>query len=520
MSPRYSAEAVNRREFLRSSAAGLAAAAVSCSPLSVSQRPSWSKRPNVLFFFDDQLRTDACGVYGGRNISTPNIDRLAAQGITFTNALSTCPLCTPFRGMLQTGRYPTHSGLVLNWVEANPRQRCLAHVFRDGGYRTGFIGKWHLAAGEKKLSGTSAKTKADQARISQAIREYSKTNPEPEFVAPGPPRLGYDHWEAYNFHCRFRKAFYYRDTSRRLIMDGYETDAETNMAMEFMRQCQKSGSPFFLMVAPHPPHPPWNANLCPEGYLPQIRKDLEWRPNVPPDFAMRKEPLPARCYYAMAKNVDDNVGRLTEFLDQSALADNTVVVLTSDHGDMMGSHNRMNKMVPYSEAVRIPLIIRWPGRIPAGAKSEALFTPMDHLATLCGLTGLPAPDSADGVDLSRVVRGNGPADRDAVLMMNYTSHWDYFDSGTTWPEWRSVKTRQHTYVKWLDGKEELYDDLDDPYQMNNRLEGQKDLPTLQRLRGRLKDLLAAAHDDFLPGTAYADWYDKERNLVRTALGPV
>jgi hypothetical protein len=122
------------------------------------------------------------------------------------------------------------------------------------------------------------------------------------------------------------------------------------------------------------------------------------------------------------------------------------------------------------------------------------------------------------VDLSRVVLGQGRVNRDEVLMMNYVSHWDFFQSGTLWPEWRGVRTKQYTYAKWLTGQEELYDNVNDPCQMKNLAQGQKDLPRLQKMRGTLKDLLAQAHDDFQPGTQYADWYDERRNLIRTALG--
>jgi arylsulfatase A-like enzyme len=145
---------------------------------------------------------------------------------------------------------------------------------------------------------------------------------------------------------------------------------------------------------------------------------------------------------------------------------------------------------------------------------------MDHMPTLCRLVGLDVPGTADGVDLSRVLLGGKTIDRDAVLMANYVSNWDYFDSGTRWPEWRGVRTARYTYAKWLTGQEELYDNLDDPCQMRNLAKGQQHLPVLRKLRGRLKDLLADAHDDFQPGTAYADWYDDERNLIRTGLGPV
>src|SRR5262249_13581390 len=153
----------------------------------------------------------------------------------------------------------------------------------------------------------------------------------------------------------------------------------------FMRRRRESGRPFFLMVAPHPPHPPWNAQQTPAPNLERTTKTLYWRPNVK---ARRDAPQrDPRCYYAMIGNVDDNVGRLLRFLDESGLADNTIVVFTSDHGEMLGSQGRYNKMVPYAESVDVPLIVRWPQRIRAGSKSDVLFTPIDHLPTLASLCG-------------------------------------------------------------------------------------------------------------------------------------
>jgi arylsulfatase A-like enzyme len=504
---------MSRRQFLQAAGAGAASiASLGPSHLLALRASAQPTRPNVLVIFDDQLRADACSIYGGKNIETPNIDLLAKQGVRFTNATSTCPLCTPFRGMLQTGRYPTHSGLVLNWVEANPNQRCIAHIFKEAGYHTGFIGKWHLSAGNLKKAG-----KYEPNR--EAVQAYIKENPNTEFTPPGQNRLGYDHWQAFNFHTTFHNWWFYRDDPQKIVMPGYETDGETDLAMKFMEKNKDSNKPFFLMMAPHPPHPPFGIPHVPEGYLEKIPEQLHWSPNVPENHPRRKNQLQARCYYAMAKNVDDNVGRIMKFLDTSGLEKSTILVFTADHGEQHGSHNRVNKMVPYAESVNIPLIIRWPGRIPAGITSDELYSPMDHMATLCGMLGLQPADTSDGTDLSKAVLGKGKANRDELLMMNYVSHWDFFQSGTSWPEWRGIRTKQYTYTKWLTGQEELYDNASDPYQMNNLAQDQKDLPRLKKMRKAIKGLLAQAHDDFLPGTQYADWYDDQRNLIRSALGP-
>ncbi len=224
------------------------------------------RRPNVLFYFPDQLRAQEVGYNGGRNIPTPNIDRLASQGVVFTNAVSTCPLCTPYRAMLQTGRWPSLSGGVMNWINLPSTGPSMADVFARAGYETGFLGKWHLAAG---------------ARAGSLKRgEPVKPGAESEFVPPGPTRMGYRHWEAFNFHANFANAFYYRDTAERLFMPKYETDSLTDMAIEFMRRRSASGQPFFLVVAPHPPHPPWRPDQTPESSLARTPAELYWRPNV------------------------------------------------------------------------------------------------------------------------------------------------------------------------------------------------------------------------------------------------
>jgi arylsulfatase A-like enzyme len=499
---------MDRRAFMRMAAAGTAALmAPAC------KRPSFEKQPNILIVFDDQLRADVCGVYGGNNIATPHIDRLAAQGATFANSISSCPLCTPYRGMLQTGRYPTHSGIIMNFVEASQVQNphCLANVFGEAGYDTGFIGKWHLSSGWRREEGLY---KPDQA----AVKRYREKNPETEYVAPGSGRLGYRHWQAFNFHTAFNDYYYYENTPKRIFSGRYETDTQIDQAIAFIERHNNSGNPFLLCVAPHPPHPPFAPEYLPEGYLSKVPEDIHWSPNVPADNPRKLEEM--RYYLAMSKNVDDNLGRLTEYLELSGQAENTILVFTADHGEMHGSHGRLNKMVPYAEAMNVPLIVRWPKRIRPGTRIDALHTPMDHFPTLCGLAGIRIPREVDGRDLSGSVLGKEKDGREEVLIGSYTSHWDFFQSGTLWPEWRGVRSKQHTYCRWLSGEEELYDNMNDPYQMTNLAAGLTELPTLKSMRGRLKDFLAAAHDDFRPGSAYGEWYDERRNLIRTGLGPV
>ncbi len=238
-----------------------------------------------------------------------------------------------------------------------------------------------------------------------------------------------------------------------------------------------------------------------------------------PSSALPRVSMPFRLYLAMVLNLDHNVGRLLDVLDQTGIEEDTVVVFTSDHGEMMGSHSMGKKMLPYAEAVDVPLIYRWPGTIPAGRRTPALQTPIDHLTTLCGLTGLEAPSSAQGIDFSDwLLGGSAPSERDALLMMNFVASTAFFTTLKPRPEWRAVRTQRHTYARWIDGSERIYDTDEDPYQMRDLAASSPELRL--ELRERLRVLLAEAHDEFQPGPAYADWYDDERNLVRTALGPV
>jgi arylsulfatase A-like enzyme len=221
----------------------------------------------------------------------------------------------------------------------------------------------------------------------------------------------------------------------------------------------------------------------------------------------------------MVRNLDDNLIRILDYLDRTGLSENTILVFTSDHGEMHGSHDRVNKMRHYSEAIDIPLLMRWPGHIPAGVRTDALQTPMDHFPTLCSLAGLRAPDCLDGEDLSPVVLGVGEGRREAALLMNYTCDWCNFITDSDPPEFRGVRTRRYTYARFLHQPEELFDNREDPYQMLNLANG-NNVTILNQMRETLKQLSAEAHDDFLTGADYRAWYDEQRNLLRTARGPV
>jgi arylsulfatase A-like enzyme len=177
-------------------------------------------------------------------------------------------------------------------------------------------------------------------------------------------------------------------------------------------------------------------------------------------------------------------------------------------------------MYPYTESLCIPLLVRWPDRIEAGSRTTVPHAPFDHLPTLGALAGIDIPPSTDGTDLSPLILGGEAPRRDGVLIMNYVSGYANFTSGGQRPEWRGVHTGRHTYVKWLGGREALFDNDEDPFQERDLAPDPSGRAVLEHLRSRLAELLAQAHDGFLPGTDYAAWYRADRSLARTALGPV
>ena len=465
-------------------------------------------RPNLVFVVADQLRYGACGFAGDTVARTPNIDRLAAEGASFRQAVSCYPLCAPFRASLFTGKYPSSTGMVINELRMNPDHECFGHVLHRAGYDTAYIGKWHLWANSP-----------DHDRD------------ENQFVPPGPHRLGFDgYWAAYNFWHQYYRAFYFEDAPRRIPIEGYEPDVQTDLAIRWLREGRDAGKPFALFLSYGTPHDPWQGDNVPAEYealFRDVRFDLppnyadgsapywhprmtrEWwlehvRPNIPRWLAV---------YYAMVANLDWNLGRLLQAIDAAGHRQDTMVVFTSDHGEMFGAHGRVAKAIFYEEACRVPFLVRWPGRVPAGMVSDACLNTPDIMPTLLSLMGLPVPAAVEGVDLSRSALGvPGPEPEAALLQgMGHTYLWlDGF-------EWRALRSPRYTYaVTRADGQEHLFDNVADPYQLHNLAGDPAQSATLDHFRTLLADRLAGLGDTFEACTWYRDHWTEDRCILRTA----
>lgn len=448
------------------------------------------EKPNILFILTDQLRAASLPLFGEKQIETPNIDRLAGEGVNFTNAISTCPLCTPYRSMLLTGRHPQTTGHVINFIRTRHDEIGFGDVFANAGYATGWVGKWHLHTGSfPQLSGQ-------------------------DFVPEGPDRLGFEYWRGYNFHVQYFNGVVNVGDWRCEQWEGYETDALNRYAIEFMNQIEDK--PFCLFISPHQPHFT-SGKFAPDKYYSRLPEKLTFPDNVP-ESVLEVSLEMYRHYLAMILALDDMVGELLDYLEDTGRDKNTLVIFTSDHGTQGGAKgiHPWEKKMPYEESIKVPLIMRWPGVFVGGITRDTLTAPVDFLPSLCSLCGISIPRTVEGFDLSESWQGKTDAfEQNAVLTMNFTVAYDYLIDGG---EWRGVRTKKYNYSRWLNGKTELFDIQNDPFQTRNLVNEREMKQVRDKLEKKMQELMAKRNDELIPGSEYKNWFDNYRRVIRNAYG--
>ncbi|MBN1342294.1 MAG: sulfatase-like hydrolase/transferase [Phycisphaerae bacterium] len=445
----------NRRTFLKHAAATTTGLALSSRTQSSSAAEASRRPPNVLFILADQWRFSAFSHGGDPLVKTPCFDRLAEQGARWTRAYSANPVCTPNRAAIVTGRFPHQTGMIHNSLMLPPTERSIADVFRQAGYATHYIGKWHMDGQDK-----------------------------PGFVPKGWRRRGFETFIGFNRGHSYYKSDMFDDDGKPMKPRGYEPTFQTDLAIQFMKQHQDR--PFFCYLSWGPPHMPYK----PPPQFDRFKPDqLEWRPNVPPD--MRANPKTRRelaGYYGLCESLDHEMGRLMAALDDMSLTDDTLIVFTSDHGDMHGSHGKRYKGDPREESLHIPLLMRLPSRIKPSQKPETLVSSIDLMPTILSLCGRKAPKSCTGRDLSSAVLGGSAPDVKSVYAEGR------MQLATAW---RTIVTPKHKLVIDTALKVTQLSDLEnDPYEMTN-LAGQRQHAALQRkLLDELRDWSMRTGDTF------------------------
>ena len=391
----------------------------------------------------------------------PNLESFARQGMTFRNCISNYPVCSPYRAMLLTGRWPYQTGIIDNALQLRPDEVSIGETFRRAGYRTGYIGKWHLSPGDER--GT--------------------------FIPPGPARQGFEDWHVWaRTNQHFDQSFTFNpDSGQKIQPQGYNCTLMTNEGLDFIERHRVR--PWMLMISWNPPHPNY-LDAPPEQKERYPPDTLKFRPNAGPGPGKKNGITPAlrrdfQGYYGHISAVDAEFGRLLAKLEETGQADRTIVIYTSDHGDMMGSHGYGGKRLPWEESCRVPFLIRYPGVISPASSANGLFSTVDIYPTMCGIAGLKAPSHCVGRDLSPAMRGKAVRFPESSFLMHIQKTNATGGENNPAPLFRGVRTDRHTYAVAADGRWCLYDNREDPFQMHNLI----DEPKASKLRGEMDGLV-------------------------------
>lgn len=397
---------------------------------------------NVLFLFPDQMRAQAMGCMGNSDVKSPHLDKLASEGLLFRNHLANTPVCCPARAIILTGKYAHTNGMVANDLRLRESETSVAELFAEAGYRTGFIGKWHLDGGPR----------------------------QPGWIPPGPRRQGFEFWAANEVSHRHFDTQYFRDDPEPIPIKRFEAEVWADLGIEFLQQTREDQRPFFLTIQMGPPHNPY---IAPEDYMAMYDPEaITLRPNYkgeesnPAPDSNPNRRIPGRkeitAYYAMVTALDAEVGRLMAELDALGLRDNTIVVVSSDHGDMLGSQGVRLKRKPWEESIKVPGIVRHP-RAPGGRVTDELFSHVDMAPTLLSLCGLDSAPGMQGSDLSAVILGESETGPESA----YFQILGPYISGGVEAGWRGVRTKRYMYARTREAPWVLYDLEADPYELDN-----------------------------------------------------
>ncbi len=437
------------------------------------------KRPNVIFIFADEWRAQATGYNGDPNCETPVLDAFSNESIDLTEAVSGCSVCCPYRGSLLTGQYPLSHGIIINDVELDPTCTSVADAFNAGGYDTAYVGKWHVYGSPEGQW---------ERREVFVPREY---------------QLRFDYWKGFECNHDYNDSWYFHNddpTPRK--WEGYDAFAQSRDAADYVKGHADSDNPFLLMLSWGPPHFPLHS--APNEYGARYAdRELELHPNVP-EHLRDKATEEMRGYYAHVAAIDDALATVLGAVREAGIEENTIFVVTGDHGDMRQSQGLDTKLFPFEESVRVPFLLRWPEL--HGSEPRKLPVPIDTpdiMPTLLGLCGLEVPDTVEGRDWSPILRGDEPLTGDEAALLNMPCEFtELIRNGMR--AYRGLRTVRHTYVRNTDGPWLLYDNVADPYQKRNLIGRAENAELQADLERRLQERLDDLGDEFLDSQTYLE----------------
>jgi arylsulfatase A-like enzyme len=458
--------------------------------------PGWASagaaardRPNLIFIMSDDHAAHALSCYGSRINTTPNLDRLARGGIRFSNCFCTNGICAPSRATILTGKYSHLNGVIDNRRKFDPEQVTFPKLLQQAGYATALIGKWHL-----------------------------KVDP-----------TGFDYWNVLPGQGAYHDPEMIEMGDRKKLT-GYVTDLITDLSIDWIRS-RDDRRPFLLMCHHKAPHRNWqpdekHAQMYEGVEIPEpetFNDDYATRCDAARDQAMTiehhfyesdtKGPPPdglegqalkkwkyqryIKDYLRCVASIDDNVGRLLDYLEESGLAENTVVVYTSDQGFFLGDHGWYDKRFMYEESLRMPLLVRYPPEIKPGTVSDEIALNIDFAATLLDYAGVKPPREIQGASLRSILRGRPPGDWRQSMYYHYYEYGDEGKGG--WHRVHrhyGVRTRRYKLIRFYNGIDawELYDLEKDPHELNNVYGNAAYTDVVERLKAELTRLRAQYGD--------------------------
>ncbi|WP_396600661.1 sulfatase [Algibacter sp. R77976] len=446
---------------------------------------SKAEKPNIVYILTDQWRGSALGYAGNPDVKTPNLDAFAQESVNFTNTVSVTPVCTPHRAALFTGRFPTTTGMFLNDLHMPAQELTMAEIFKSEGYNTAYWGKWHL-------DGHGRST----------------------FI-PKERRQGFDFWRGLECSHNYTKMPYYdNDDPEIKHWKTYSPFAISKDANQYLTEHANDKAPFLAVISIATPH-------YPHGSAPKQYKDmyppesLTLNPNISDKYKerARKE---LQGYYAHATATDKAIGSVLDKIKELGLSENTIVVFSSDHGEMMGAHGvkPFVKQLAWDESIRVPFLIHYPsiGNNKGTVVNAPLTTP-DILPSLLGLAKIEIPKTIEGENLSKLIENPDPnADR-AALVMNVAPFGANFKDAP----YRAIRTKQYTYAITPNGPSMFYDNIKDPYQQNNLL-GKTEFVNIQKdLDAKLQKQLANIGDEVRPRDYYMKKWNYKLSMDRRAI---
>jgi arylsulfatase A-like enzyme len=407
-----------------------------------------SERPNLLIIHTDEHNFRTLGCYGGRIVETPNIDFLAAGGARCTKFYATTPVCSPSRSAFVSGRYPQNTPVVTNNIPMSDDVITFADILRRQGYATGYAGKWHLDGTGKPQWAPKRNFGFEDNRYMFNRGHWKKMED-----TPSGPRVA----------ARNKK------DQPSYAVDGadeesFTTDWLATKAIDFVNA--DKDKPFCYMVSIPDPHGPNTVRAPYDTMFRASQVEIPWTFHkskkqtpgwAPPEKNLTGKRLKRLMppYYGMVKCIDDNVGRILATLKKNGILDRTIVVFTSDHGDLCGEHRRLNKGVPYEGSAKIPFIMYYPKKIKGGTEVNQVLTCVDFLPTVLSLMDFETAGQEQGRDASALFTGNAPSDWKDIGFMRGTH------------DWLCVVTQNHKIVYSQKDVPWLFDLKKDPDELTN-----------------------------------------------------